>query len=202
MDGLCSAPVTVISFMSDYIPISMLNDFIFCPYSIYLHNVYMDTDESLYHAVPQVRGRIAHRTIDHKTASTRRTVLMSLSVCSEALGLMGKIDLYRLSTKTLIERKYQLKKIFRGQVYQLWAEYYCMLEMGFDVLNLAFYETSTNKFFKVDIPDEKDKKELELLIDRFRTFNPEDHMEVNFNKCRHCIYSNLCDKTDTENVYT
>ena len=31
--------------MEDYISISTLNDFIFCPYSIYLHNVYMETDE-------------------------------------------------------------------------------------------------------------------------------------------------------------
>ena len=33
--------------MDDYISISMLNDFIFCPYSIYLHNMYMDTDKKL-----------------------------------------------------------------------------------------------------------------------------------------------------------
>ena len=38
--------------MEDYISISQLNDFIFCPYSIYLHNVYMETDEGLYHATP------------------------------------------------------------------------------------------------------------------------------------------------------
>ena len=36
-----------------YISISTLNDFIFCPYSIYLHNVYMETDEGLYHATLQ-----------------------------------------------------------------------------------------------------------------------------------------------------
>lgn len=52
----------------DYISISTLNDFIFCPYSIYLHNVYMDTDVSLYHAIPQTRGRIAHESVDNKTA--------------------------------------------------------------------------------------------------------------------------------------
>jgi CRISPR-associated protein Cas4 len=43
----------------DYISISTLNDFIFCPYSIYLHNVYMEADEGLYHATPQTQGRIA-----------------------------------------------------------------------------------------------------------------------------------------------
>ena len=40
-----------------YISISTLNDFIFCPYSIYLHNVYMESDEGLYNATPQTRGR-------------------------------------------------------------------------------------------------------------------------------------------------
>ena len=44
--------------MDDYISISTLNDFIFCPYSIYLHNVYMESDEGLYHATPQTRGKI------------------------------------------------------------------------------------------------------------------------------------------------
>ena len=48
----------------DYISISTLNDFIFCPYSIYLHNVYMETDEGVY----QTRGRIAHETVDEKRA--------------------------------------------------------------------------------------------------------------------------------------
>lgn len=52
--------------MKDYIAISTLNDFIFCPYSIYLHNVYMEAEEDIYHAVPQKRGRIAHETVNKK----------------------------------------------------------------------------------------------------------------------------------------
>lgn len=44
--------------MENLIHISMLNDFIFCPYSIYLHNVYMETDENMYHAVPQIMGKM------------------------------------------------------------------------------------------------------------------------------------------------
>lgn len=57
--------------MQDYIPISTLNDFIFCPYSIYLHNVYMESDDSMFHATPQTTGKIAHKTIDTKKASNR-----------------------------------------------------------------------------------------------------------------------------------
>ena len=52
--------------MNDYISISTLNDFIFCPYSIYLHNVYMETDETMYHATPQTQGRVAHESVDKK----------------------------------------------------------------------------------------------------------------------------------------
>ena len=81
--------------MEDYISISTLNDFIFCPYSIYLHNVYMEMDEGLYHATPQTRGRIAHETIDKKKASNRADDLQSLPVMSEEYGLMGKIDIYK-----------------------------------------------------------------------------------------------------------
>ena len=87
----------------DYISISTLNDFIFCPYSIYLHNVYMESDEGLYHATPQTKGRNAHETIDAKKASNRAGDLQSLSVLSEEYKLMGKIDLYRAKEKKLIE---------------------------------------------------------------------------------------------------
>lgn len=63
--------------MDDYITISSLNDFIFCPYSICLHNIYMDTDEGLYNAMPQVRGKIAHLSVDNKSSSNRKKDLLS-----------------------------------------------------------------------------------------------------------------------------
>lgn len=162
----------------------------------------MNTDESLYHVAPQVKGRIAHSTVDNRSATTKRSVLMSLSVFSETLGLIGKIDLYKMDTKTLIERKYQLKQIYRGQIYQLWAQYFCLLEMGYEIEHLMFYEISTNKTTEIALPDEHDRKTFEMFIHQFRTFDPETPLNVNKNKCQHCIYCNLCDKTESENVYT
>ena len=141
--------------MDDYIPISTLNDFIFCPYSIYLHNVYMESDEGLYHATPQTKGRNAHETIDTKKASNRTEDLQSLPIISERYKLMGKIDLYRGRVKKLIERKYQLKNIYQGQIYQLWTQYLCMTEMGYEVKEIAFYEISTNKMIPVALPTEE-----------------------------------------------
>ena len=37
----------------------------------------METDEGLYHATPQTRGRIAHEKVDNKKANNRAEVLLS-----------------------------------------------------------------------------------------------------------------------------
>ncbi len=107
--------------MNDYIALSTLNDFIFCPYSIYLHSVYMDAAEDIYKATPQTRGTIAHQGVDEKRSSTQKDYIMSLPVCSDELGISGKIDVYRKDRRLLVERKNNLKTIFRGQIYQLWG---------------------------------------------------------------------------------
>ncbi|MDR2789935.1 MAG: type V CRISPR-associated protein Cas4 [Campylobacteraceae bacterium] len=187
--------------MHNYIAISTLNDFIFCPYSIYLHNVYMGGDEELVHAVPQTRGKVAHGTIDNKNYSSRKDEITGLPVYCGELGIVGNIDIYKTKEKLLIERKYQINEIYQGQIYQLWAEYFCMIEMGYDVKNLAFYAISTNKTFPAAVPNEENKKELQDFILKFKQFDPEQSISINTNKCTHCIYCALCDKVDIENVY-
>lgn len=189
--------------MIEYIQISTLNDFIFCPYSIYLHNVYMGMDEMIYHAAPQTRGRIAHQSVDKKTASTRLDDMLALPVYSEEYGIMGKIDIYRKNEKRLIERKFQLKHIFQGQIYQLWAQMFCLQEMGYEVKSLAFYETSTNRTIPISLPTDTDIERFKSFITQYRTFDPDSpSFCININKCQHCIYCNLCDKTQIDNVYT
>ena len=184
-----------------YILISTLNDFIFCPYSIYLHNVYMETDEGVYHATPQTRGKIAHETIDNKKASNRADDLQSMPVMSNEYGLMGKIDIYKGNEGRLIERKYQLRNIYQGQIYQLWAQYLCMKEMGYEVKSIAFYEISTNRMIPIDLPSKERIVEFRAFIDTYKNYDPLLPLRTNVNKCRHCVYCGICDKTEGENVY-
>lgn len=99
--------------MNVNIALSTLNDFIFCPYSIYLHNVYMETDEDIFKTIVQMSGTNAHKATDSKKGSSRSCDILSLPVCSNSLGLYGVIDLYRGNTATLIERKLRLNHIFR-----------------------------------------------------------------------------------------
>ena len=185
----------------DYISISTLNDFIFCPYSIYLHNVYMESDEGLYHATPQTQGRIAHETVDEKKGSTSKDVILALPVYSEKYRLMGKIDVYKKEEKCLIERKYQLKQIYQGQIYQLWAQMLCLQEMGYEVERIAFYEISTKKSIPINVPSSVEIKGFEQFLSSFRNYDPMQPFQPNLNKCRHCIYCSLCDKTIEDNVY-
>lgn len=160
----------------------------------------MDTDEDLYHATPQTKGKIAHSYIDNKS-STKKNEICSLSILSNELGLYGKIDIYKKEEKKLIERKFQLKNIYRGQIYQLWAQYFCLIEMGYEVDEIAFYEISTNKTINIPLPTQIDKQELINFIKLFKEFNPAQEIRTNRQKCLHCIYCNLCDKTEENNVY-
>ncbi len=156
----------------------------------------------MYHATPQMRGKSAHETVDNKTASNRSNEILSLPVYSEEYGLMGKIDMYKRKEKKLIERKYRLKQIFQGQIYQLWAQMFCLQEMGYEVESLAFYETSTNKMIPVAMPTEQDIEAFKSFINKFRSFDPSSSFfMINPNKCLHCVYCNLCDKTEQDNVY-
>lgn len=162
----------------------------------------MNTDEDIYHATPQTQGKTAHKGVDKKTSSNKKNEILSLPVFSDELQIMGKIDVFKKDEKILIERKYQLKQIFKGQIYQLWAQFFCMKEMGYEIEEIAFYEISTNKMHKIPLPGEKEKNELKEFIEKFKNFNPENQIVTNPNKCAHCIYCNLCDKTENENVYT
>lgn len=162
----------------------------------------MDADEEIFHAIPQTSGRIVHKAVDNKSSSSLKNEIQSLPISSDELGVMGKIDIYRQSEKLLVERKNNLKQIYRGQIYQIWAQYFCMIEMGYEVEKLAFYEISTNKMIPVDLPTETDKEELISFINRFKTYDPDSSFQINENKCRHCVYCNLCDKTIVENVYS
>lgn len=163
----------------------------------------MESDEDNYKATPQIKGALVHETVDNKKASTRSSDIQSLPVYSDSLRICGKIDIYKADKRLLIERKNNLKQIFRGQLYQLWGQYYCMLEMGYRIEQIAFYEISTNRMIPIPLPNKEEHRELEQFINQFRQFNPlKDTFSINSNKCKHCIYCSLCDKSITDNVYT
>lgn len=183
--------------MDDAILISNINDFIFCPVSIYFHNLYGNRAAITYQSEAQIRGTKAHETIDNRTYSTRKSILMSLNVYCEQYNLVGKIDLYDLKTGILTERKNKIAYIYDGYVFQLYAQCFAMREMGYTVSKIQIYSISDNKKYPIELPENNPKMfyDFEQTIEQMRIFKMEDYVQENIQKCKNCIYEPSCDRS-------
>lgn len=189
--------------MEVFLPITYLNDFVFCPYSVYLHQVFDSNKEEIYSAAPQQTGKSAHSDIDSLNLidNSDPDVLKGIYVISNRFGVYGKIDKYYLKQAKLVESKYQIKTLYRGYYYQLWAQYFALTEMGYHVNELAFYSIKEKHHYPVELPSIEEANELKGHIRKIAHFNFESYLNVNMEKCIHCIYASLCDKTQVEHVY-
>lgn len=181
--------------MEPYIQISFLNDFIFCPRSIYFHQLYGKVSQRLYHSTHQVKGLNAHKTVDSQTYTTAKSVLQGLDVYSEQYKLCGKIDTYDVAKKLLTERKKKIKVIYDGYIFQLYAQYFCLTEMGYQVDKIKLYSMDDNKSYSVNLPHDDPEKlsAFKQLIKDLRAFDLNADFTPNANKCQFCVYNALCD---------
>ena len=91
--------------MENPIIASNLNDFIFCPVSIYFHNLYGNRDVLTYKKEVQLNGTSVHNNVDNGEYSTRKDIVSGISAYSEKYNIICKIDIYDKSKKILVERK-------------------------------------------------------------------------------------------------
>jgi CRISPR-associated protein Cas4 len=174
--------------MESYIPISKINDFLYCPKSLYLHLMYENFDESLFHDKPQIEGRLSHQSIGEKTYSTAKRFIVGKEVYSEKYKIMGKIDIYDTETKTLIERKTKVKRIFDGYKFQIYAQYFCLKEMGYEVERIVLRSLKDNKNYEISLPTHKDEEEFEELINKIWFFDARELINHRCPKCDRSIY--------------
>ena len=186
--------------MEPYLIITNLNDFIFCPRSIYFHQLYGQYSTKTYHRTPQTAGLIAHKAIDKNAYSTKAHQLTSLKLYSEHYRLCGVLDLYDTREKHLIERKRQIKVIYPGYRYQLYAQYYCLLEMGYEVERLSLHSLVDNQRYPIPLPSSDDQQEFEQLLHQIRSYDLQADYTANKEKCVQCIYSHLCDYSLDDNA--
>ena len=183
--------------MEETILISYLNDFIFCPASIYFHKLYGSINSKIYNTTYQVNGSNAHKAIDNHTYSSRRDVLQGIDVFCEKYGIEGKIDVFDIQKGVLTERKRTVSKIYDGYVFQLYAQYFSLLEMGYIVKRIRIHSITDNKNYDIKLPDE-DKEmfdKFQQLIENIRIFKIEDFVQTNKEKCSKCIYEPSCDRS-------
>lgn len=179
--------------MEDLIQISKLNDFIFCPFSIYLHTIYDTFRKETYQEKPQKAGTISHKKIDYGHYSTKKNILQGKPIYSEKYGLIGKVDIFDVDEGMLVERKRKVKQLFDGFKYQLYAQYFCLLEEGYKVKTMLIHSLLDNKRYPIPIPDKDETKPFKKLIQAIRAFNPDQaQFTQNQAKCQNCIYAQLC----------
>lgn len=181
--------------MEAYIQISWLNDYIFCPRSIYFHQLYGRMSTKTYHSSVQTKGLNAHKAIDEQTYSTASHILQGIEVYSERYKLAGKIDVFDTKKGQLTERKKKIKTIYDGYVFQVYAHYFALQEMGYKVKTMRFYSKDNNKVFPIKTPykDEHMLKKFEATVEALNNYHLQTEFTQNPMKCANCIYVNLCD---------
>lgn len=182
--------------METYIQISLLNDFIFCPASIYFHQLYGKLSDELVHDRPQAEGKAVHETIEERRYSDRKNILQGVEVYSTEYKLCGKIDVFDIDRGLLTERKKHITRIYDGYVFQLYAQYYGLTEMGYAVKQMRFYSSDDNKTYPVKLPHEDEAMEeaFKKTIQDMNNFRLENFTQTNAEKCRYCIYEPMCDR--------
>ena len=183
--------------MESYIPISFLNDFNFCPRSIYNHQLYKNFYSHNYKAAPQLWGSASHESIENQTYSNSTDWLMGFDVFSVELNLCGKIDLYNKKTKTLRERKRLITRIYDGYYFQLYAQFVCLEEMGYRVHKMELYDIKKNKMHPIALPNKNPamNKKFYLILQKLKAFDLNAPFTPEKLKCKACIYAQLCDKS-------
>lgn len=118
-----------------------------------------------------------------------------MEVYSEKYRIGGRIDTYDRAKSLLVERKKKINVIYDGYIYQLYAQYHCLTEMGYAVKNLKLYSMDDNKSYRVKSPaaDPERQRGFEQLLMNIRDYKLTDPFAPNAMKCRRCIYNNLCD---------
>lgn len=181
--------------MSEHaLSISHLNDFIFCPVSIYFHLLEGEEERVLYQDTPQLNGTAAHSHSDDGTYSTEKTMLQGIPIYCERYDLFGKIDTFDSKRGVLTERKKRIKTIYDGYVFQLYAQYFALTDMGYDVRELRLYSMDDNKVYRINNPNEDERmfEKFEHLLNNIRSFSFDGFQQTNASKCEHCIYEALC----------
>lgn len=183
--------------MDDAILITELNDFIFCPASIYFHKLYGCIDKISYQSIEQLNGTAAHEAVDEGKYSDKKTILMGMDIYCEKYNLIGKIDIVNLEKHAIRERKKQIKQIYDGYIFQVYAQYFALKEMGYDINSIELYSMDDHKTYCVKLPEEDSEMfhKFEKTIADIRSFKMDSFMQNNVLKCQRCIYEPACDKS-------
>lgn len=182
--------------MYEEILITQLNDFIFCPASIYFHMLYGETDRISYQSTKQINGTASHQSIDWATYPASKGILLGIDVYCEEYGLVGKIDMFDSVKGILTERKRQIKFLYDGYYFQVYAQCLALREMGYEVKKIRIHSMVDNKNYEIPLPEENLEmfQKFQQTIQQMREFRLDEFEQSCLEKCKNCIYEPACDR--------
>ena len=109
-------------------------------------------------------------------------------------NLYGKIDVFDTEKGILTERKKKIKNIYDGYIFQLYAQYFSLVEMGYSVNKIRLYSMDDNKMYPISKPEDDNEmfSKFKKLIDDINNFDIDSFRQSNQVKCSNCIYEPLC----------
>lgn len=181
----------------DWIPVSALQHYAYCPRQCALIHVAQIYEENLF----TLRGRSVHERVDAGGSSRRDGMRLerSLPIWSEHHGLTGKADVVEFSGSCIKPVEYKSGKLRnrRGREadrIQLCAQALCLEEMfGTDVEEGALYYAGSKR--RVDIPIEESvrRRTLEIVREVRRQFEAARlPAPVNDARCDACSLKEGC----------
>ena len=96
--------------------------------------------------------------------------------------------------ETLIERKKCITTIYDGYVFQLYAQYFAMTEMGYSVKYLQIHSIDSNKTYPIALPMDNIEmfSKFKKLLNDIKEFTIDNFIQPNKKKCCMCIYESFC----------
>jgi CRISPR-associated exonuclease Cas4 len=179
----------------EWIPLSALNHFVFCPRRaalIHLEQIFLEN-------VHTVEGDIVHERVDTPGYHVARgvKVLRALSVWSDKMGLTGKCDVVEKhadGTLVPVEFKKSQKKDFLNDDVQVCAQAMCLEEtLGINISKGAIFFAASKHRRDVELTPElrqiteKTAQKLHSLLDSGITPTAERQP-----KCRGCSLVEVC----------
>ena len=66
-----------------------------------------------------------------------------------------------------------IKTIYDGYIFQLYAQYHCLKEMGYKVKKLRLYSMDTNKSYPIPLPEDNQsmQEKFEKLINEINIYD-------------------------------
>lgn len=182
----------------DYIQLSSIQHYIFCPRQCGLIHIDALWSENLFTA----RGRIMHERADSGEDESRgdKTIVRSLNIYSKRLGISGRCDVVEMNddgTKIIpypVEYKSGKPKMDISDTAQLCAQTLCLEEMmNVSISEAAIFYGKPRRRLPVVI-DENLRKETEKVIRSIHNMIKERKVPaaVYMKKCDTCSLNDMC----------